>query len=259
MEQKIIFRERLTELKELADSKENILTKSEIQEFFRETPLEASHFELIYEYLKSQHIQIADTEEEAEEARGSENPGSLSFYLSDLEKISGKVFQVMQEGDALLPPEEELALFGKLAAGDVEAKDRLIELYLPVVCGIAEDYKGSDIPVEDLIQEGNIGLLTALGSFGKMDSLAAYQACLLNGINQAMEEAIHAGKDYHEMGEQIAERVNHLNEAVKNLEEDLGHKVSVEELSAYLEMPAEEIRDVLRMAGDEIDIEKDGR
>lgn len=259
MEQKIIFRERLTELKELADSKENILTKAEIQEFFRETPLEDSHFELIYEYLKGQRIQIADTEEEAEEARETENPGSLSFYLSDLENVSGRVFQAMQDGKPALPPEEELALFARLAAGDEEAKERLIELYLPVVCGIAEDYKGSELPVEDLIQEGNIGLLTALDSFEKMDSLAAYQACLLNGINRTMEDAIRAGKDYHEMGEQIAERANHLNEAVKNLEEDLGHKVSVEELSAYLEMPAEEIRDILRMAGDEIDIDKDDR
>ena len=50
-------------------------------------------------------------------------------------------------------------------------------------------------------------------------------------------------------------RVNYLNEAIKNLEEDLEHKVSIEELSAYLEMSEEEIQDILRMAGDEIEIE----
>jgi DNA-directed RNA polymerase specialized sigma subunit len=42
---------------------------------------------------------------------------------------------------------------------------------------------------------------------------------------------------------------------VNNLEEDLGHKVSAEELSAYLEMPMEEIRDILRMSGDQIDVD----
>ena len=41
---------------------------------------------------------------------------------------------------------------------------------------------------------------------------------------------------------------------MKNLERDLEHRVSVSELSAYLEMPMEEIRDILRMAGDEIKI-----
>ena len=43
-----------------------------------------------------------------------------------------------------------------------------------------------------------------------------------------------------------------MNEAILNLQEDLGHKVSMEELSAYLEIPLQEIRDILRMAGDEM-------
>jgi RNA polymerase primary sigma factor len=53
----------------------------------------------------------------------------------------------------------------------------------------------------------------------------------------------------------IAEKVNHINDTVHTLEDELEHKISVDELSAYLEMPAEEIRGILRMAGDEIDVE----
>ena len=49
--------------------------------------------------------------------------------------------------------------------------------------------------------------------------------------------------------------MNHLNEAVQNLEQDLEHKVSAEELSVYLEMPLEEIIDLLRMSGDQIELE----
>ena len=67
-----------------------------------------------------------------------------------------------------------------------------------------------------------------------------------------MEEAIEMSQDTRDMDEEIAGRVNHLNEAILNLQEDLGHKVSMEELSAYLEMPLQEIRDILRMAGDEM-------
>ena len=62
-------------------------------------------------------------------------------------------------------------------------------------------------------------------------------------------------QDFRDLDEKIAERVNHLNESVKNLEQELEHKVSIGELSAYLEMPVEEIRDILRMAGDKIEIE----
>ena len=53
------------------------------------------------------------------------------------------------------------------------------------------------------------------------------------------------------------EQVNYLNEAIKNLEEDLERKVSLEELSAYIEMPAEEIEAILKMAGDEIELTDD--
>ena len=45
-----------------------------------------------------------------------------------------------------------------------------------------------------------------------------------------------------------------MGEAVRNLSRDLGRKVSMEELSVYLEMPLEEIRDILRMAGDGIEV-----
>lgn len=100
-----------------------------------------------------------------------------------------------------------------------------------------------------------MGLLLAVDSIEPQESLAAYRACLMNAVNQFMQDSIRAQKDVREMGDGIARRVNHLNEAIQNLEEDLEHKVSVDELSAYLEMPAEEIRDILKMAGDEIKIE----
>ncbi|MCD7736955.1 MAG: hypothetical protein LUI07_08365 [Lachnospiraceae bacterium] len=57
------------------------------------------------------------------------------------------------------------------------------------------------------------------------------------------------------MNSGLLSRVNHLNEAVHNLERDLGHKVSAEEVSAYLEMPVEEIESLLRVTGDQIETE----
>ena len=70
-----------------------------------------------------------------------------------------------------------------------------------------------------------------------------------------MEQAIGQSQEKRQLDEGIVSRVNHLNEAVHNLERDLEHKVSAEELSAYLEMPLSEIRDLLRMSGDQIELE----
>ena len=69
------------------------------------------------------------------------------------------------------------------------------------------------------------------------------------------EEEEEENQDLADKGQKIADLANHLQEAVKNLEEDLEHKVSVDELSAYLEMPEEEIKDILRMAGEEIKVD----
>ena len=71
-----------------------------------------------------------------------------------------------------------------------------------------------------------------------------------------MEAALIEGQELKDMGDKVAQKVNHLCEAVHNLEEDLEQKVSVDELSAYLDMPMEEIKDILRMAGDEIDVKE---
>ena len=113
-------------------------------------------------------------------------------------------------------------------------------------------YVASELPIEDLVQEGNVGLLLTLENLQPKANLEEYRQTVFAGIQSAMEEAAELSQDTKDMDEEIAGRVNHLNEAILNLEEDLGHKVSEEELSAYLEMPLEEIRDILRMAGDQM-------
>lgn len=274
MEQKIIFREMLSEIKALADSRDNRLTTAEIDAFFSNAHLEKEQLEMVYEYLAGQKIEVAGYQAERENrfsdaspeekkeasrrnakeggsdscrAKGSQKDGdaltSLELYLEEMEQIG-------KPGE-----KEEFRLFSLAAAGDGEAKHRLVETYLPMVCEFAGEYEGEDCLAEDLIQEGNMGLLLAVDSIEPQESLAAYRACLMNAVNQFMQDSIRAQKDVREMGDGIARRVNHLNEAIQNLEEDLEHKVSVDELSAYLEMPAEEIRDILKMAGDEIKIE----
>ena len=49
--------------------------------------------------------------------------------------------------------------------------------------------------------------------------------------------------------------MNHLHQAIQELERDLEHKVTKEEVSAFLNMPLAEIEDVLRMAGDGLELE----
>ena len=260
MEQKIIFREMLSEIKALADTKGNQLTVQEINDFFANAHLGQEQLEMVYEYLKSQRINVIgyekrneqasalfeetkDEPEEGQETVGVDRWEGMQFYLDELERIKK------------IEPREEFTLFRKAAEGDCGARKQLTELYLPMVCELAGDYEGDELLVEHLIQEGNMGLLLTLERLETADSLAAFQAQLLNGVNQYMQEVLKEQKDIREMGRGIAKRVDHLSQAIHNLEEELEHRVSVEELSAYLEMPAEEIRDILKMAGDELKVD----
>lgn len=243
MENKIIFREMLSEIKKAADASGNLISKEEVRELLAGIPLEDEHLQMVYRYLEQQNIRVADTREEVQVYPEADGEQSLSIYLEELMGMEDEA-----AGD-------EHDLICRVMDGDESAREKLIENYLPLICEMAGEYSGTELPAEDLIQEGNLGLMMAMKKLGSFDSPAAGRAHILNTINRAMEQAISLSREHQKMDEGIVSRVNHLNEAAGNLERDLGHKVSQEELSAYLEMPLEEIRDILRMSGDQIELE----
>ena len=257
MQNRIVFREMLSELKVLADQKENVLTIQEIKAFFEQSPLEEEQLELIYQYLSNQKIKVlgytaenevpGEREEVAAEAAdgecaGEENPYD-TMYPQEMETVE------------FVTDEELERLFEAAVNGSDLAKSRLVELHLKLVCEIADTCLSGDLPQSDLIQEGNVGLLLAIDHLTSQPDLKSYREFLRQTIRAAMEEVIVEQQEMKEMDEGIVQRVNYLNEAVRNLERDLEHKVSLNELSAYLEMSTEEIKKTLRMAGDEIEVE----
>ncbi len=259
MQNKIVFREMLSEIKKLADRKENRLTTEEIRAFFANARLDEEQMKLIYEYLLSEKIQVVGYESEEERRTVLVPPGEetqqeesfladhfLDLYLEELEGLE----QATEE--------EERALFLEAARGSEEARGRLVQLHLKTVYELSMTYLGQELAQSDLIQEGNVALLLAMDQLPEDGSLEDYRMHLFMRIQEAMEEAIGLSKDQRQLDEHLAGRANHLREAVENLEEDLEHKVSIEELSAYLEMPLEEIKDILRMTGETIEMKKPG-
>lgn len=258
MQDKIIFREMLSEIKELADQRGNRLTTEEVQEFFANARLEEEQLKLIYEYLLGEKIQVIGYESETERKQVLRPEDGQEDQEQQEDSIADHFVQLYAqelEGVTCATEEEELRLFLAAAGGDELARGRLVELHLKTVYELSMTYLGQELPQSDLIQEGNVALLLAMGQLPGEGDLMDYRRYLFEAVQEAMEEALEGHRDRKELEEEIAGKANYLQEAVKNLEEELEHKVSVEELSAYLEMPLEEIRDILRMAGEEIEVE----
>ena len=66
---------------------------------------------------------------------------------------------------ALLSAEEEKELSYRIADGDGAARDRMVRANLRLVVNIARSYTGKGLPLQDLIEEGNLGLLRAVEGF----------------------------------------------------------------------------------------------
>ncbi len=239
------FREKLKELTELAKKNGMRLTVRQVQDALKEENLPEQKMQLVYAYLDQMSIAVTDPDLGEEGASAPGRRRSLEVYLEELDAIA-------------LPDEKlELELFTLASEGDEGARGRLIERYLATVCDLAGEFEDTcaKVETEDLIQEANMGLIMAVSRLEKEDSLAAYRVKLLNFVTQYLEERVKELDEMMNSDTRVVNRMNTLADAVHQLEEELEHKPSVEELSAFLDIPTEDILDLLRVGGESLKID----
>ena len=103
---------------------------------------------------------MKNVEKEAEEGKSEEDN---SDYLGD--SLSMYLREIKGSGLKLLKSDEEYALGKRIKAGDLEARNELVEKNLRLVINVAKRYNSVDLTKEDLIQEGNLGLIKAAEYF----------------------------------------------------------------------------------------------
>ncbi|WP_099468910.1 RNA polymerase sigma factor region1.1 domain-containing protein [Konateibacter massiliensis] len=269
MNDKIIFREMLSEIGTVAETKGNKLTVEEIKEFFKTASLTEEQMELVYGYLEANKITVeghekgetaklfeTQTKEEAQEEEGTEEKSEIQASESKI-KVQGEdskyLDMYLEELESISPASEseKKELYGQVLQDNPLAKSRLIEIYLSRVVALAKNYVNQGVALSDLIQEGNIGLMLTLDTMEEIAETRV-EAALENGIVTALQNAVEEADSLVSAGKQIVNRVNYLNEGAKNLGEELGRRASVEELAKYMEMSEEEIADIIRVSDGEI-------
>ncbi len=163
--------------------------------------------------------------------RGSETPELLPSYFAYIDQ--GK----------LLTHNEEIELSKRAKAGDKKARQRLIEKNLKLVVSVAKKYRGYGLPFEDLIQEGNIGLMKAVEKFDP-DRGFRFSTYATWWIRQAVQRAVaDKGRTIRvpvHMGEKIRKMARAYNELSVEIERD----PSDEEVAERLGWDPEEVRNV---------------
>lgn len=155
--------------------------------------------------------------------RDAEVPSPYTLYLREIGRTK------------LITPQQEVELAHRIQAGDDEAREQMIKANLRLVVKIAREYEDYGVPLLDLINEGNIGLMKAVERFDptKGAKLSTYAAWW---IKQAIRRALSNQSKTIRLPVHAGDKLLHMRRAAIRLEEEFGREPTNEELAMELDM-----------------------
>jgi RNA polymerase primary sigma factor len=188
------------------------------------------------------------SDESVERPRPIEPPAQ-----TDLEDPLGSYLKEISR-ERLLTKDEEVQLAKQIAKGSVEARRRMTEANLRLVVSIAKKYQNRGMPLLDLIQEGNVGLMRAVEKFDhrrgyKFSTYATWW------IRQAVLRAIGDQARTIRLPLHMGDRLSKLLRVTQRLTEGLGRVPTDEELGEELALTKLEVEELRKLGWDAVSLE----
>ncbi len=236
------------------------LSTQDIDSLIIEYDFEIEELDKLYELIEQNGVEVADDMSETaldalsfdsdiakaydtgEDSKNLTMDDPVKVYLKEIGKIP------------LLTSEEEIDLAMRIGQNDKAAKHRLEEANLRLVVSIAKKYSGRGMQFLDLIQEGNLGLIKAVEKFDytkgfKFSTYATWW------IRQAITRAIADQARTIRIPVHMVETINKVKKANSQLLHQFGKEPSAEDIADLLDMPAEKVREIMRVSQEPVSLE----
>jgi RNA polymerase primary sigma factor len=217
-----------------------------------ELELDAGQIDDVYRALEELQVEVVGVDlglPDEKEARPSEadlrevSTDALQLFLKDIGKVE------------LLTAAQEVELAKRIERGDHRAKQEMVEANLRLVVSIAKRYRNQGLPFLDLIQEGTIGLVRAAEKFDyrkgfKFSTYATWW------IRQAVARALADKARTIRMPVHVVEKLNKIVRSERKLRAELCREPTPQEVATDLELPIDEVEQILRSAQAPVSLEK---
>ena len=281
------FIEALDAVKNIAVSQNNSLTKEEIKKYLSDMNLSKKQFEQVYYYLSLSGINIegyrfipkavdlrSENKNQKDEEETSVKPDEKSKEQDKKEngtdekraEYNSRIYMDEIKKLDYYEDDDEKKLVSEFLNGDKKARNKFIENRLTQVINIANKYSDREavkkeiIGVDELIAEGNVGLLEAISVIeeNKKNYVDAAGKPVFESIDgtiymevtnsiESLLDSMTSDKDWESA---VLARTNLLNEAAKYMTEEMGRVPTKEELSEYTKIPVDEIRGIMGLSKD---------